>query len=290
MSLKPKLGFLQQNLQWEKRKAVVPRLIRDLSPDPSGFSVEPRGRQRFAPQHTAARGGNEGRSSKGGGPSYLSLSPRRRASVWPPGAAGPHRACPAPPAAEAVARAARPHRRGRPGPRGGGGGTAWRRWHHGAPPRTTGTRRRPGTLQEAVRRAGQEAAGRRVRRKLLPPARRALWCGAGLGRRAGGVPAGRLGHPGPVHHPRRGHPTNDPELGRCQRPLAPSVQRLQCSFLGCEPSVLGCTEGFPSTLLQIFFGIEENTRQIMEFHLFEFVFIFPGFPYNGPWKPPPVSF
>lgn len=108
-----------------------------------------------------------------------------------------------------------------------------------------------------MRRAVQEAAGRRVRQKLLPPARRAPRCGAGPGRRAGGVPAGRICHPGPVHHPRRGHPTNDPELGRCQRPLAPSVQRLQCSFLGCEPSVLGCTVGFPSTLLQIFFGIEK---------------------------------
>lgn len=65
--------------------------------------------------------------------------------------------------------------------------------------------RGPGTPLEAVRRAGQEAAGRRVRQKLLPPARRAPPCGPGPGRRAGPAPAGRIGHPGPARRPRRGH-------------------------------------------------------------------------------------
>lgn len=52
-----------------------------------------------------------------------------------------------------------------------------------------GTQRRPGTLQEAVRRAGQEAAGRRVRRKLLPPGApgSAVWARPGAeGRRSSG--------------------------------------------------------------------------------------------------------
>lgn len=44
-----------------------------------------------------------------------------------------------------------------------------------------GAERRPGTRQEAVRQAGQEASGRRVRRKLLPPARRPPRCGPGRG-------------------------------------------------------------------------------------------------------------
>lgn len=99
--------------------------------------------------------------------------------------------------------------------------------------RGCGAQRRPGTLQEAVRRAEQEAPGRRVRRKLLPPARRAPGCGPGPGRRAGGTPAGRMGHPGPARRLRRGHPTDSPDLGGCQRPLAPSLQRLPCSSLGC---------------------------------------------------------
>lgn len=243
MPLQSKLGFLQQNLPWEKRKAVVPRLIRDLSPDPSGFSVEPRGRQRFAPQHMAARGGKRRQQQQ----------QRRRAQL--PESVTPAACiiltssrCRSPPGLpRTTCRRSSRTRREATSPR--PPGTPRRRRRDcmvQVAPRDTsgdyGARRRPGTLQEAVQRAEQEAAGRRVRWKLLPPAHRAPRCGAGPGRRTGGMPAGRIG---PVHHPGSGHPTDDPELRRCQRPLAPSVQRLQCSFLGCEPSVLGRTVGFP---------------------------------------------
>lgn len=81
-----------------------------------------------------------------------------------------------------------------------------------------GARRLPGTLQEAVRRTGQEAAGRRVRRKLLPPARRAPWCGAGLGRRAGGVPEGRSATPAPCTTPGVVTPRTIPSWGDAKGP------------------------------------------------------------------------
>ena len=44
---------MNYNLQREKKAVFLD--TRDLSPDPSGFRVVPRGRQRLAPHHTAAR-------------------------------------------------------------------------------------------------------------------------------------------------------------------------------------------------------------------------------------------
>lgn len=194
--------------------------------------MEPRGRPRFAPHHAAAaRGGSGG--SEGGGPSWLpesvapvciSLTSSRCRS--PPGL--PRTTCRSSSRTRREATSPRPpgtpsrRRRDcmvRVAQRGASGGC--------------GTQRRPGTLQEAVRRAGQEAAGRRVRRKLLPPGApgSAVWARPGAeGRRS----SGREDRPppGPSAQPHAWSPHGRPRAGEMPKAFSTHRSSLACSFLG----------------------------------------------------------
>lgn len=81
-------------------------------------------------------------------------------------------------------------------------------------------------------------------------------------------PGGSAATRGPAPRPTRGRPTDGPELGRCQRPLAPTAHRLPVPFLASRPVCYDALWAFPQRCFQSFFGIEKIQWQIMELHLF----------------------